>query len=72
VNEACKAFACDPWIAIYVETQNNPDLFLTSLKNFDEKYRGEKPLAVETWKMGDYNKKKVRKRRKCETRKLLI
>jgi hypothetical protein len=35
---ACEAFECEPWIAIYVETADAADLFLTSLDNFDEKY----------------------------------
>ncbi len=56
MNEACKAFGCEPWIAVYVETSSGADVFLTSLKNFDEKYRGGKRLAVDTWKMGDKNK----------------
>ncbi len=48
---ACKAFACEPWIAVYVETEGTADLYLTSLKNYDEKYRGSKDAAVDGWKM---------------------
>jgi len=49
---ACKAFACKPWLAIYVETDKAGDLFLTSLKNFDRKaYRLGK--NTEAWGMAD-------------------
>jgi len=39
---ACKAFGCKPRIAIYVETEEYSDLYLTSLENYDSKYRGKK------------------------------
>lgn len=55
MDAACEVFGCVPWIAVYVETQNSADVLLTSLKIFDEKYRGKKKL-VDTWKMGDKNK----------------
>ena len=29
--EACRSFGCEPWIAVYVETQCSADLYLTSL-----------------------------------------
>jgi hypothetical protein len=45
---ACKAFACDPWLAVYVEATNEADIYLTSLKNYDEKYRRE-GKAVDDW-----------------------
>jgi hypothetical protein len=48
---ACKYFACEPWIAIYVETQNNADVYLTSLENYDNKYQGNKDKANDDWKM---------------------
>jgi len=38
VIDACKAFACEPWIAVYVETRKQADLYLTSLENFEAKY----------------------------------
>lgn len=53
VLQACKAFACEPWIAIYVETSDSADLFLTSLNNYDTKYLKKKDKAIEDWKMSD-------------------
>ncbi len=52
---ACKAFRCEPWIAIYVENLNGADLYLTDLNTFD-KYHGGK--AIETWKMDENSKKR--------------
>lgn len=54
--DACQAFACDPWIAIYVETSKSADIYLTSLNNYDEKYRTKIGKALDDWKM----KKKYR------------
>jgi len=48
--EACKAFSCDPWIAVYVECDAHADLFLTSLANYDKKYRVSE-RAVDGWTM---------------------
>ena len=47
---ACKAFGCEPWIAVYVESERFADLYLTSLKNYDARYRvhGRK---IDSWKM---------------------
>jgi hypothetical protein len=50
VIDACETFACKPWIAVYVETTKQADLFLTSLDNFDAKYRRLDP-AIDTWSM---------------------
>ncbi|MGE0058254.1 MAG: hypothetical protein AB7T32_09760 [Dehalococcoidia bacterium] len=52
VLAACSAFACDPWIAVYVETENYGDLFLLSLAHYDEAYRGAKAQMVNIWSMG--------------------
>ena len=52
VREACKAFACEPWIGIYVETANSADVYLTSLKNYDSKYR-KKGGTLDDWKMNE-------------------
>jgi len=49
--EACEAFACEPWIAIYVETSEYADVYLTSLRTFDDQYRSERARAIDTWKM---------------------
>jgi len=59
--DACKAFACDPWIAVYVETSESADLYLTSLKNYDEKYRGRAGKAIDNWKMGEKDKERYEK-----------
>ncbi len=32
VQQACRAFACDPWVAVYVETTDEADVYLTSLE----------------------------------------
>lgn len=48
--KACNAFNCDPWIAIYVETGEKADIYLTSLTNYEEKYR-IKNKATDDWKM---------------------
>ncbi len=49
--DACKAFGCEPWIAIYVESERTADLYLTSLTNYDSKYKRVKVSAVEAWNM---------------------
>jgi hypothetical protein len=53
VLKACEQFACKPWIAIYVETSDSADLFLTSLENYDAKYQTTTDRTYEDWKMGD-------------------
>lgn len=50
VLNACKFFECTPWIAAYVETAEQADLYLTSLENYDTKYRRQ-GRAMETWSM---------------------
>lgn len=47
---ACKSFACEPWIGIYVEASDYASIYLTSLENYDLKYDNkERKIAV--WKM---------------------
>jgi Holliday junction resolvase-like predicted endonuclease len=53
LRQACECFACEPWIAVYIETSDSADLFLTSLDNYDAKYRGKIDKAIEDWKMGE-------------------
>jgi hypothetical protein len=50
VKDACKFFACEPWIAVYIESTGQADIYLTSLKNYEAKYRrpGNK---IDDWKM---------------------
>lgn len=49
---ACHAFGCEPYIAVYVETSDFADLYLTSLANYDAKYRSAQGPALDVWKMG--------------------
>lgn len=58
LKKACKDFGCNPWIGIYVETSDSADLFLTSLSNYDNKYRVKTNKAIDDWKMGDKYLKK--------------
>ena len=48
--DACKAFNCDPWIAVYAECDTHADLFLTSVTNYDKNYRLPKKM-VDGWGM---------------------
>lgn len=52
LEAACDAFACEPWLAVYVETTEHGELFLTSLQNYDAKYRGRDDKRIADWKMG--------------------
>jgi len=56
--DACRAFACEPWVAVYVETSESADVYLTSLKNYDEKYHNRKGRAIDNWKMRKRNKER--------------
>ena len=58
---ACEAFACEPWIAVYVETSDFADVYLTSLENYNKKYRGKEQRAIDTWKMGKKGKDQYNK-----------
>ena len=51
VRAVCEAFGCEPWIAVYVETKNLADLFMTTLTNYDNKYRTGEGKAIDDWKM---------------------
>lgn len=51
VLDACTAFGCEPWLAIYVETAEYSELFLTSLENYDLNYRISEERVLDTWKM---------------------
>ena len=58
VEKACKAFECEPWIAVYVETTKFADVYLTSLENYDQKYRGSEERVIDNWKMKDKDREK--------------
>lgn len=57
---ACKTFACQSWIAIYVETKDSADLYLTSLENYDKKYC-RKNRKIDDWKMTQKAKQQYQK-----------
>ena len=59
--DACEYFACEPWIAVYVETSDSADVYLTSLKNYDEKYRSRAGKGIDDWKMRDKDKEQYKK-----------
>ena len=59
--DACEAFGCEPWIAVYVETSQFTELFLTSLSHYDKKYRLAEGRALDTWKMSPKYKAKYKK-----------
>jgi hypothetical protein len=59
--DACTAFSCEPWIGVYVETSDFADLYLTSLKNYDEKYRGSEGKSFNSWRMTEKDKEKYEK-----------
>jgi len=49
--EACEAFSCEPWIGVYVESSQSGDVYLTSLRNYDENYLGREARAIHSWRM---------------------
>ncbi len=51
VIDACDAFGCIPWIAVYIETEGSADLYLTSLENYEGKYRIQEGKKIDDWKM---------------------
>ena len=53
LGDACTAFGCDPWIAVYVECKNRADLFLTSLANYDKKYKVSASGHSDYWCVGN-------------------
>lgn len=55
VLAACEAFSCEPWIAVYVEASDYAHVYLTSLENYDKKYRGNQNKAIDDWKMTKKN-----------------
>ncbi len=51
LRDACEAFGCEPWVAVYVECATVADLFLTSLRNYDSKYSPKQERAAHGWGM---------------------
>lgn len=56
VINACTAFACEPWLAVYVECTQCADLYLLSLRHYDTYYKGDKERKIDDWKMNKQNK----------------
>jgi hypothetical protein len=61
IIESNKAFACGPWICVYVETANYAHIYLLSLDHYDEKNRPNPDNKTDTWKMGEKNKQEYDK-----------
>lgn len=55
IQEACKSFACEPWIGIYVETDEYSDLYLLSLKHLQENYSEKRNKGI-NWKMSEHHR----------------
>lgn len=51
LKKACEAFGCEPWIAVYVETADDANLYLLSLAHYDKHYRGKTKRKIDDWKM---------------------
>ena len=58
---ACDAFSCEPWIGVYIETSDFADVYITSLKNYDEKYRGREGKAIDDWGLRKKDKEEYEK-----------
>jgi hypothetical protein len=56
LKNACDTFGSEAWIAVYVETLHSADLYLTSLENYDSKYRGIEGRVLDTWGMSAKHK----------------
>ncbi len=52
LTDACEAFACEPWIGIYVETRQAADLYLSSLKHYEAAY-GSAATVIAGFQMTD-------------------
>ena len=50
IRAACKAFDCEPWLAVYVEVSGGADLYLLSLQIYQERYHTRS--IGDYWKMG--------------------
>ncbi|MBI3043929.1 MAG: hypothetical protein HYY78_14010 [Betaproteobacteria bacterium] len=55
VLDACGAFACLPWLGVYVEGENYANIYLTSLENYDAKYR-RPGKVVDVWGLTPRNR----------------
>lgn len=65
LRKACKVWGLEPWIAVYVEFDDHADLYLTSLKNYERKYRRTKPV-VDAWLITDKMRARYTRDRKVK------
>jgi hypothetical protein len=56
--QACEAFRCEPWVAVYVEATDCADIYLTSLDNYERNYRSREGRIVDDWKMRDKDRRR--------------
>jgi hypothetical protein len=49
--DACAAFGCEPWVAVYVETTAFGDLYLVGLQELDDIYQALEGASVRFWRM---------------------
>lgn len=59
LTDACSAFSCEPWIAVYVETADSADIYMATLDHYLENYGNPKASQI-SWKMSDSNKQRYR------------
>ncbi len=59
--DACNTFDCEPWIAVYVEASYTADVYLTSLENYDNRYRDKKEKTEDTWRVRKKYKEQYKK-----------
>jgi hypothetical protein len=57
LRRACRGFGCKPWIGVYVETSKGGEVYLTSLQNYDKKYRS-RARRWQTWNMTEKYKQR--------------
>jgi hypothetical protein len=60
LTKTCEDFGLTGWIAVYVETDKEADLYLMSLENYKKKYAGNGNLKTLTWKMREKHKQNYR------------
>ncbi len=56
LTNACEAFNCVPWIAVYVECETDAELYLISLAHYDGRYGNKQKRVVDTWSMSQKSK----------------
>jgi hypothetical protein len=61
VIDACQAFACEPWLGIYVEAADYADVYLTSVENYKQNYRSGTGRVIDSWKMNSAYQKRYKK-----------